>query len=222
VTWTLHWEWRFYLCLPLLAVFARRKGMHLQFVVVAILACQAYLHLYPNAAHKDNVGFWMLFLLGMLAGSLKHEGKLLRIPDWVGSSLLVVLMVLVFQFKSPSMTTLSQLMLGAILYLIISGTSVFGLLKTRPAIRLGDVSYGIYLLQGLALGFIFRPHFSRVRDLGSPLNHWVLCLVCALFLICVATVTHVWIERPGILAGRWVGNALKARVKQYPRLHWLG
>jgi len=222
VTWTLHWEWRFYLSLPILALFARRKGMHLRFVLFAISACQAYLHLYRNGPHKDNVAFWMLFLLGMLSASLRHEGKLLRIPDAVGSSLMVILLVLVFQFNNPSVSTVSQFMIGAILYLVISGASLFGLLKSRPAIRLGDVSYGIYLLQGLALGLIFRPHFSRVRDLESPFDHWVLCLMCAVFLVCVATVTHVWIERPGILAGRWFGTALKERVKRHPRLHWIG
>ena len=99
--------------------------------------------------------------------------------------------------------------------------SLFGLLKTRAAIRLGDVSYGIYLLQGLILGAVFRPHFSRTWDQSSVLGHWVLCLVCGVLLIAVATATHMWIERPGILAGKWVVKILKAKMQRYPMLRWL-
>jgi len=211
VTWTLQWEWYFYLSLPILALFARRKGMHLRFVLVALVACQAYLHLYRGGPYKPAIGSAMLFLLGMLSASLSQEGRLVRLPDAGSSTLLVVLLVLVFQFDQPSVSSVSQLMLGAILYLVISGSSLFGLLKTRPAIRLGDVSYGIYLLQGLALGLIFRTSFSRRHDLGSPFDHWMLCLACAVLLVGVATATHVWIERPGILVGKRVATALRRR-----------
>jgi peptidoglycan/LPS O-acetylase OafA/YrhL len=211
VTWTLAWEWIFYLSLPVLALCARRKGWHLRFVLGAILACQAYLHLAHGGPHKDLVAYAMLFLLGMLTASLRHEGWQARLPDVWSSMLVVLLLVTIFFFGNPTVNTLSQVMIGAILYLVISGCSLFGLLRTRAAIRLGDISYGIYLLQGLALALVFRQPWSRAHDLVSPVDHWLLALGSAVLLVCVATATHVWIERPGIAAGEKIAQRLRRR-----------
>ena len=211
VAWTLQWEWWFYLSLPLLALFARRKGLHLWLVLFAITAGQACLEFYKGHRGRFILNQAMLFLMGMLVASLWQSGRVLRIRDSVSSGVLLALLAAVFQCKNPNVTLLSQVLLGLILYLVVCGSSLFGLLKTRSAIRLGDVSYGIYLLQGLVLGGVFRIRFGRVHDLASPWQHWLLTLFCAVILICVATAAHRLIERPGVLVGKKVSTALKTR-----------
>jgi peptidoglycan/LPS O-acetylase OafA/YrhL len=106
------------------------------------------------------------------------------------------------------------LLMGFVFYLITSGCSVFGLLCSRVAQRLGDVSYGIYLLQGLVLTIVFSFGPARALALASPVLHWSMMLSCAVLLVVVATCTHTWIERTGIETGKRVGVSLRARVAQ--------
>ena len=98
-------------------------------------------------------------------------------------------------------------LLGGAFYLITSGCTVFTLLVSRPARRLGNVSYGIYLLQGLVLAAVFRPAPLRDAAIAHPAYHWTLALLAAVLLVAVATAAHVGIERPGIALGRYVAAA---------------
>jgi len=94
------------------------------------------------------------------------------------------------------------LLLGAAFLLIGLGTDFFGLLLTRPARRLGNISYGVYLLQGAVFAGASSFAWIRVLDLGSPLGHWAVSLLEAVVLVVLATLTHRFIERPGIDLGR--------------------
>jgi peptidoglycan/LPS O-acetylase OafA/YrhL len=87
---------------------------------------------------------------------------------------------------------------------IALGATLFGLLTTRAARRLGDISFGIYLLQGLVLTAFFDFAPARAWALAGPLQHWTSMTACALILTLTAMVVHVLVERPGMLAGKWV------------------
>ena len=122
---------------------------------------------------------------------------------------MLALLVSTFAVSSSAFATTPVILLGAVFYLITSGCTVFGLLTCRPACRLGDVSYGIYLLQGLALAVVFRPGPLRAAALASPVHHWLLMLFCAVLLVVAATTAHVLVERPGIALGRRVAALLE-------------
>jgi peptidoglycan/LPS O-acetylase OafA/YrhL len=94
-----------------------------------------------------------------------------------------------------------------------SKSASIGLLVSRPAIRLGDVSYGIYLLQGLVLAAVFRSSFVRGVT-SSPVLNWSLTLIAGILLIAVATAGHVIVERPGIALGKYVSSTIQARRKE--------
>jgi peptidoglycan/LPS O-acetylase OafA/YrhL len=113
VTWSLQFEWLFYLSLPFTAIAARRDWAHLPFAAAGLLAVVPWR--YPTA-----------FDIGPVA------------------------------------------VLAAAFYLIVSGCTVFGILTTRAARRLGDVSYGIYLQQGLVLALMFASAGARTITLASP------------------------------------------------------
>jgi peptidoglycan/LPS O-acetylase OafA/YrhL len=81
---------------------------------------------------------------------------------------------------------------------------------TRPAKRLGDISYGIYLLQGPILLLAFAPTTVRFAATTSVWGHWAIVLAAAAALVLVATPTHNLIERPGIKAGQRAYAKLKA------------
>lgn len=212
VTWTLRLEWLFYLSLPVLALLARRGQLHL-WATAILLACSLIIqavYLRPGSM----LAMISLFLTGMLCASLHTEGMVKRLPDrW--SSAAVVALLAVIVTTQEGMTASCTMLIGIIFYLVISGTTVFGLLVSRPAIRLGTISYGIYLLQGLTLAALLRPPVLKAIATGSPLGHWSLVFLSSVLLVFVAMIAHTRIELPGIALGKRLAAALASRVQHF-------
>ena len=212
VTWTLRYEWFFYLSLLVTALVARRTYFHLYFAVTALTLAMSDVATIVRAEVAAPVPVCIaLFLIGMTCASLERSKMLPKLPNLVSSGLVVALIAIVFgAFRNANMAG-PLFFLGLAFLLVISGSNLFGLLTSRAARRLGDVSYGIYLLQGLVLTVVFS--FSRIRtfDRASPVEHWIVVLVAAVLLVGVATVTHVLIERPGIEWGKRVIAILPTR-----------
>jgi peptidoglycan/LPS O-acetylase OafA/YrhL len=132
-----------------------------------------------------------------------------KVANPLASVIVGILICAVFIAFNSSHNVGATVLLGGAFYLISSGCSFFGILTSRPARRLGDVSYGIYLLQGLVLTIVFSIDRARDIALRSALGHWSIALVCAILLLAVATATHVGIERSGIEIGKRLGRALR-------------
>jgi peptidoglycan/LPS O-acetylase OafA/YrhL len=210
-TWTLHYEWLFYLALPLIALAARSAGAHLRFTVAGLAICLIYVALFaaPSTGAPPSVCA-LLFFIGMTCASLKRSGVNFTPPDNVSSLVVIALLVAVFTMFSTANRAAPALMLGFAFYLIVSGCTVFGLLTLRPARRLGDISYGVYLLQGLVFAIAFSSEYVRALALASALQHWIVVFGCAVALIGIATVTHALVERTGIDFGKRVSDMFAA------------
>ena len=215
VTWTLEYEWRFYASLVITAFLARNAGMGLGFCLTGFVACLAWIGFRPETLSPVavlNLVCAAFFFSGMICASLGQKGKLIKLPDTLASVLIIVLLgVLLTAFEFPYGVG-PVVVSAAVFYFIISGCTVFGLLTSRPARRLGDISYGIYLLQGLVLYIVFSIPQARALALGSPEMHWALMLFCSVLLIVIATITHVYIERTGIDLGKRVAGMLGKRT----------
>ncbi|NUR84756.1 MAG: acyltransferase, partial [Nonomuraea sp.] len=141
VPWTLQLEWLFYLCLPLLFPLARRRP-RLVFPVVALLDCLAL----PYSA----IPLLGCFFAGMTCASLVEHG--VRPPFGPRLRSAVALLCLV-----PGATGLvgagsvQVVLLGVFFFLVCTGCDLYGLLGLRPAVRLGAMSYSVYLVHGLVL-----------------------------------------------------------------------
>jgi peptidoglycan/LPS O-acetylase OafA/YrhL len=204
VTWTLRYEWRFYASLLITSLFAR------QIIVGALLPVAGLLIAVPLLLYFQPQGLGlaraMMFCVGMTAASAKHTLVVgpLKTPQWVMSTAVVGCLALVLLGFDDVNRLLPIILLGLAFWLVVYGATVFGLLLTRSAKRLGDVSYGIYLLQGPVLFLSFGSSFVRSFATTSPWGHWAIVLLAAVALVMLATLTHSLIERPGIAAGRWV------------------
>ena len=207
VTWTLGYEWIFYLSLPVAALAARGRRAHLPFALVGLAGSLAWTWRFsqPSAFASDPFCVAMFFT-GMSCASLRAARIVPPLPDAAASALVLALVVAVFAAFPVAYATGPVILLGLAFFLVASGCTVFGLLASRAARRLGDVSYGIYLLQGLVLALVLRP--LRAASLASPVQHWALVLVCAALLVVLATATHALVERPGIALGKRVAAAL--------------
>ena len=202
VTWTLRCEWFFYLSLPLLAFGARRRKLDLVFVLILLAVSLGSWRATYISDPASSLPLVTLFLFGMLNASLKNNHVMLKIGNVWGSAFATGLLALLFYFPTVTSAMAPQLLIFATMHLFLGGSNLFGLLQSRPALRLGDISYGIYLLQGFALAAAFRPSPLRALDLSSPLFHWLLTLLASVLTVVLATIAHVWIERPGIAVGK--------------------
>jgi peptidoglycan/LPS O-acetylase OafA/YrhL len=213
VTWTLRFEWYFYFSLLLLAPIARKTKLHLLFAVGALMVAAAYVETYPNSAQTFRVLICVPFLIGMLCGSLAAEGFTAKLSDRVASGIVAILVCAAFVTFKDAYNIGAMVLFGGAFYLIVSGCTIFGLLTSRPARRLGDMSYGIYLLQGLAFALVFAIDPMRRFEMQSPLAHWSVVLLCAVLLVFGATATHAFIEWPGVELGKRLASAVRVPAK---------
>lgn len=210
VTWSLHYEWMFYASLIVTAFFARARLGGLLLPLVGLVGAIVLVLL-----GRDPFGaaLILLFSIGMIAAAVRKPlaSALDGIPQWALSTAAVGAVALALTGFDGIYGVAPELMLGVGFLLIVSGTTVFGLLLTRPARRLGDVSYGVYLLQGPVLLLAFSLPGLKAASVASPAVHWGLVAVAAAALTVFATLTHSLVERPGIQAGRRVAAALGGR-----------
>jgi peptidoglycan/LPS O-acetylase OafA/YrhL len=199
VTWTLWYEWVFYGSLLAWAVVARWRR-HLAAVLLALLACLAA----KRFGHVDALGFGALFTIGMAVGSWRHARPASRLSEPVWSAIGGLCLVGACAAPGTGYGSVAGLLLGGFFLAVCSGATLFGLLRTRAAQRLGTVSYSLYLMQGLVLAVMLAIGPVARFALSSPLAWWVMGTASAVLLVLAATAGYLWIERPGIALGRRV------------------
>jgi peptidoglycan/LPS O-acetylase OafA/YrhL len=158
VTWTISYEWAFYASLAATAYFARGRT-HLIFVSGALALCLAgkiFLHI-------DAMGFAVLFLSGMAVASLLHQNMKPRMSPSLSSTIALACLAVIFTTSDGGYGTTTAALLTLFFYLVCSGSTLFGLLTTTPAQRLGNISYSLYLMQGLVLTLFSRSLDPNLR-----------------------------------------------------------
>jgi peptidoglycan/LPS O-acetylase OafA/YrhL len=209
VTWTIMYEWFFYLSLMLTAYFARGRR-HLIFIAAALALCLAGKMLFKI----DSLGFSVLFLIGMLVASVMHTCKPVRLSDTVSSSLAFGCLAIIFMGTGTPYGSINALLLALFFYLVCSGSTLFGLLQSKSAQRLGKISYSLYLMQGLVLSMVFAIEPIRAFAMASPQAYWLTGTGCALLLLASAGLGYVLIEQPGIAIGKYL---IRRRVADQPQ-----
>ena len=216
VTWSLSYEWMFYASLIVTTFFARNPLAGFLLPLVGLITV---ILLFYCGYRLFEAKIALLFSVGMIAAAVREplaSAALNGIPQWALSAVAIGAAALAVMGFDGMYGVAPELLLGVGFLLIVSGATLFGLLLTRPARRLGDISYGIYLLQGPVLLLAFSFPALRVASAASPAVHWSLAAIAAAALTAFATLTHSLVERPGIQAGRWasarINSALRGRV----------
>jgi peptidoglycan/LPS O-acetylase OafA/YrhL len=207
VTWTIFYEWAFYVSLLGTAWFARGRH-HLWFVGIALVLALVGLATWQ----LPPLGFAALFVCGMVVASLLHNGVRLQLPDHLASALAFACLGLVFVWSRGAYGGANTLLLAVFFYLVCTETTLFGLLTSMPARRLGNISYSLYLVQGLVLSAVFAVPAIRDAALADVLAHWLAGVLCAVLLLVVSALCYVHIEKVGIRLGkRWI------QIRRAPR-----
>jgi peptidoglycan/LPS O-acetylase OafA/YrhL len=207
VTWTLRYEWLYYFSLPLLAVFATR-ARHLLFTFTCLVLCLAIYAIKPI----PHVLYASLFFCGMTAASLLHEGLRMSADSKWGFAIAAVCLWLLTANFSTVRGVAQVLLLGIAFYVISSGNTLLGIMTAKGSRRLGEISYSVYLIHGLLLTGIFSIESVRSFALRGFGQYWLIIALCGLVLVLVASLSYVFIERPGINLGKKWAAEKKPRV----------
>lgn len=200
VTWTLRYEWIFYLIiLPVSALFARNRKLHIIYSIAVVLIC-----LFASTQRNASSNSLLLaaFFIGMVGASLQANNFTLAISDKSMSAVVVTALWLIFFTPLPMHKTVQTILSGVVFLSVINGCSIFGLLISKSAQRLGEISYGIYLLQGIVLYLFVQLPDLRNLATSTTFNYWIFVLCEAIVLVSIAFLAYCWIEKPAIASGK--------------------
>lgn len=209
VTWTLRYEWIFYLVvLPLSAYFARKRPFHIAFSSIGLLLSLTMVALHNGSSNSPLIAD---FFIGMTCASLQQYNFLSKAPDSIKSLAAIAMLWFVFFGFQGAPDIFQVALTGSIFFLIVNGCTLFGSLTNKSAQRLGEISYGIYLLQGLILFLFAEIQPLRTAAVATPQNYWIFVLTESLALVFVAFVTYSLVEKPGIAMGKRLALRLDKR-----------
>ena len=99
--------------------------------------------------------------------------------------------------------TLSLILLAVIFSSVIGGGSLRGLLNTRPAIWLGDISYGVYLVHGLLL-YCVLSILNKTLDLNELdlFFYWFVVFCTGSLTVILASLSYAYLEKPIMSLGK--------------------
>lgn len=208
VTWSLRWEWYFYASLIVTALAARRPGLHVPFTLAALIGTVAWAIAKPS----NEANYVVLFSIGMACASARASGYQLRAPQASLSVAVLLLIAGCFVLSPGNPTVWAALLLGGAFYLVgVAGATVFGALTNRAVMRLGEVSFGVYMLHGLALAVVLRSDAGRFAAEGGPALYWLLVMGAVVLTLASSLLAHVAVEKPGINLGRSLARHLSHR-----------
>ena len=204
VTWTLGYEVFFYLALPLAAMVFIYRGSWLQ-VVLCLIGIYALYQL-VGWEHSLKKHFLASFLGGIGAAYWIRRPQLMV---WSQTRLagIIALLALVIAFTAFKRAfQLGPLLLMSLFFVIVaSGNTLFGALKPRSIRWLGEISYSTYLLHGFVL-WVMVQRLPLVLQLDAR-ETWIylpLLAACSCLLIIISSLTFLYIEKPGMTAGKKV------------------
>jgi peptidoglycan/LPS O-acetylase OafA/YrhL len=193
VAWTLFWEWGFYFSLPVLCILRDKIGI-LSLSMAVLFICVYFVSLY----NQNYAVFISYFAIGALGRKLPEK---IQIPKYI-CNIGVILTVLFMLTVADRVYNIVYLPVMALLFIFITmGGDVFGLLRQRGFVRLGDASYSIYLLHGLA--WYGMNKYIAVHNLVLNRTQYTLVSTAVMFvLLVICTLTYQYIEKPFIALGR--------------------
>ncbi|WP_244826070.1 acyltransferase [Caballeronia sp. TF1N1] len=202
VTWSIKYEWWFYFSLIVMALFVK-AGLRLTFALIGLAASFALML-------TTQSELWCLpaaFFCGIATATLQFEGLVPQRSDRLLSLIAVAAIALLFSFARTHAGVVQIALVGIAFFCIANGASFAGLLRLKSAERLGHISYGIYLLQGLPMTLLFWHEPFRAWATQSSVHYWLALFLCALILCTMASLTYAGLERPFISLGKSLGRA---------------
>jgi peptidoglycan/LPS O-acetylase OafA/YrhL len=205
VTWSLPYEWFFYLLLPFIGILIGIKARKSVIAFVGSLAVVALL------VWKPHTRTLIPFFLGISACFFATSERVQSIATNGYCSLLVMICLVTAYTCFESAYSLLCLCLLAIAFIFIAaGNTLFGILTGAVSRTLGEFAYGIYLLHGIMLYTLFSIVIGeRQSSQLAPTSHWLLIIAVTPLLIGTTALTFKFIEQPWMLKTARITNWLR-------------
>lgn len=210
VTWSLPYEWIFYLSLPFLALTVRVIPP-LPYIAVSIASIAGLAIWHPPHIHSLIL---VPFLGGIMASILVRSDSFCRFAARkISSFILLGCIAFTVIFYPSAFEAIPLLLLSIAFTLIACGNTVYGILVSPISRILGEISYSIYLLHGILLfvtfNFILGIGYSRTL---SPLTHWFSAIAITPFLVSICFLTFRYIESPAMRSTSKLTAWLRSRA----------
>ena len=196
--WTLVYEFAFYSILSLCLLLGRRPFLPVTVIIVLILTVGALAaKSFGPAGFYSDQAMMLEFLFGLAAAALVKEQTL---DPYVGVAMALVGLVLIYLIWNSDFTYPRGLKIGLPAFLVVTGVLVSEPLWQRHKslqriARLGDASYGIYIVHFFlvqASARIFQTN-DAIRNLMGPYVFTGLTIAVGLG---VGILAHVYLEKP--------------------------
>jgi peptidoglycan/LPS O-acetylase OafA/YrhL len=228
--WSLGVEEKYYLVWPILAfgLWTGARVVRLRGTVVLLVlfaAMQSIGRLSPaiHAWRPELVLYpYSHILWGCLLALLLDDPKWFARLRWLGSPLGMALCVAAFLAAQVAYEPVKGVFREVMIFHGLATTALMGailtadgpvqwVLRTRPFVFVGKISYGMYLFHGLGTSAAQKvvPHER------GPAFAWLAFFLAVVFTAMIAYVMAVLVERPGIRLGRrWSDEILKRKAAQ--------
>lgn len=190
IHWTLHFEWLFYLALPVSALVLTNK--HMRFLSIPILAIVLL---------SPYRGYWAIFIFGMIGAHIVQKFPVVKFFSKKSTALLPLAgLALVYFINYKPYSYLQYVITLGIFLCFVYGNDLLGLLKSRSAKLLGTLSYSIYLLHGIVLHIVLSivNFFYPITTLNFNI-FWLLILISGVITVIASLFTYRYIEHPWLL-----------------------
>jgi len=206
--WTLRLEWMFYLSLPCLGWFARKK-MRLPLLLLGAMLLSVLIErvtlgfsapinylwkMLGNYAHM----LFLTFSVGMVVAIIpKTQSITTWARSWVATVLSMVLLTLTACYLAPNYGLLESLMLALPFACVCFGNTWFGLLSLISVRLLGRVSYSFYLLHLFVL-YVGQAVLSKFAAMDSLTvwQCWSFSAVCGMVAVALSYLSYQFLEHP--------------------------
>jgi peptidoglycan/LPS O-acetylase OafA/YrhL len=209
VTWTLIYEWLFYLSLPIMGLifFRAKPGFITLFLsIFFVFIIYRYNLLKPINFYSFGAGLLAAFLV-------RSKTFVAIIPRKVFSAIAILCLVAtIYFFETPY--EIFPLTLVAIAFIIIAGgDTLFGLLSNKVSRMMGQISYPMYLLHPILLFVTFRFALGFDNAEQQPVYaYWLIVSICASALVLICFAVHYFIEMPCMKATTKITASLRKQL----------
>lgn len=210
VTWSLPYEWCFYMLLPVFALVNRVRVGRI-YIIFSVLVL---IFIFKNHTYMYH---WLSFVGGIAAAYLVRIDYLRYLLRKKVFSMAAILLISATVAFFPSTYDWAPIaMLSAVFVMIAAGNGVFGLLTNAVSRALGELAYSIYLLHGIVLFLLFRYVIGFEKSkLLQPIDYWSAIIAVSPILIFISYLSYRKIERPALLSTDGLTSWLRNKINSY-------
>jgi peptidoglycan/LPS O-acetylase OafA/YrhL len=206
VTWTLKYEWLFYLSLPLINIFLNKR-----ILIIPLIAAALYLFFINKEYFGIQTKYAIYFLYGGVFCYIKPyvSGKWLCYLKSHYASFISLILLSISLLTSQDISSITiSLSIMLFFFPIVCGNSMFGLLELSESKKLGEVSFSIYLLHGIVF-YTILVYFVGKENMPSKEIYLYFLPIGMIAITIVSFCSFKLIEKPFISSGKYLFELIK-------------